>query len=190
MKDPLRLGVITILLTVIIGLTACGQSAAATQAQAAGIAPQQSAILMQATDVADGVLAELKTKGLPVGDSFTFSVQTDPNHLLGTPGQYDAKVSFQDTRVPVHVHGAGITVIDGGTIEVFGNLVDASQTRQYMDSLNQDNALFFNEYDSWHGVVLLRISTQLDPAQAAQYKSAFDATPVITAITPTGPLEH
>src|SRR6266480_581810 len=45
---------------------------------------------------ADQILQGLKAKGLPIGAVTTYTAASDPNHLLGRPGQYTDKVSFKD----------------------------------------------------------------------------------------------
>ena len=80
---------------------------------------------MNASQVAEA----LKASGLPIGDIQAFDENTDPNGLLGRPGEYTSKAHFLDTRVHDE-HGfdwfeGEINTDVGGTIEVFDNLNDA-----------------------------------------------------------------
>lgn len=133
-----------------------------------------------ASKVAEDVLQTLKGNGLPVGESFTFNANTDPDHLLGAPRQYIAKVTFRDTHAASVSSGANITVDDGGCIEVFTNLDDAQATKQYIAQANQAGALFTTEYDYWRGVVLLRVSSQLTPDEAHQYRDVLNTYPLLS----------
>ena len=123
---------------------------------------------------ADQILQGLKAKGLPIGTVTTYTAANDPNHLLGRPGQYTDKVSFKDTRIG---QGTGIGVSHGGSIEVFATVQDAQKRFTYLQSLSTSGNALFAEYEYLDGVVILRISSQLTPDQAAQYQTALKALP-------------
>lgn len=172
-------------LALALALAGCGPTSQASHARSVTLSTQQNAQIQQGTIVADQVLAQLQGSGLPIGETYIYNASNDPSHLLGTPGQYVGALVFQDQRLPKHEHGADLTIVDGGEIEVFASQADVKTTQNYMSAINQDNAMFFNEYDYWRGIVLLRISTQLNPTQAKAYKAAFNALPVLSAL-PTG----
>jgi hypothetical protein len=48
----------------------------------------------------DAVAASLRASGLPVSGVVVHTPETDPNHLLGRPGQYTGKIDFHDERGP------------------------------------------------------------------------------------------
>jgi len=48
----------------------------------------------------DDVFAALKSAGLPIGAVRSYTASTDPNELLGRPGQYTGKANFRDRRLP------------------------------------------------------------------------------------------
>ncbi len=123
---------------------------------------------------ADQILQGLKAKGLPIGAVTTYTAASDPNHLLGRPGQYTDKVSFKDTRIG---QGTGIGVSDGGSIEVFATTADAQKRFAYLQSLSTSGNALFAEYEYLDGVAILRISNQLTPDQAKQYQAALKALP-------------
>jgi hypothetical protein len=52
----------------------------------------------------------------------TYTDATDPNHLLGRPGQYTSKVNFVDSRLAPPSNPALIDVNDGGSVEAFRQL--------------------------------------------------------------------
>jgi integrase len=42
------------------------------------------------------VIAGLKREGMPIGATRFYTPSSDPNHLLGRPGQYTGKANFKD----------------------------------------------------------------------------------------------
>lgn len=165
-------------------LTGCSH-VAATQPTVAAVA-SQSAVVAEGTKVAEAVLKQFKDNGLPVGEQFVYTPANDSSHLLGAAGQYVGKVNFQDTRLTQHVNGAQLTVVDGGTIQVFPNQQAVKEAKHYLKSLNGDGAMFFTEYDYWNGVVLVRISSRLDPQQAGDYKAVLATMPAQSAVSVNG----
>ena len=126
---------------------------------------------------ADQILQGLKSHGLPIGVSFTYNAANDLNHDLGRPFQYIGKVNFKDTRISSTEQGAAISVSDGGSIEVFANESDTMHRFSYLQALSKSGSPFFVEYEYLDGVVILRISSQLTPDQAAKYQAALKALP-------------
>src|SRR2546421_8416985 len=111
--------------------TACGgssQSASSTPSPT----PTPTPHVAHAGQSADQLLQGLKSHGLPVGVSFTYTAANDLNHLLGRPGQYIGKVNFKDTRITGYGQGANISVSDGGSIEVFTNPTEAKKRFSYL----------------------------------------------------------
>ncbi len=98
------------------------------------------------------------------------------NHLMGRPGQYIGKLNFKDTRVSSSDAGVNIGVPDGGSIEVFANTTDAKHRFTYIQAISTSGAAIFAEYEYLDGDAILRISPQLSPSQAVQYKAAFEAS--------------
>jgi hypothetical protein len=125
---------------------------------------------------ADQILQGLKTHGLPIGESFTYTAENDVNKLLGRPGQYIGKLNFKDTRIPSTKHGIDISVPDGGSLEVFATATDAQNRFNYIQSISKSSPLFA-EYEYRDGLVILRISSQLTPDQAKAYEDALKTLP-------------
>jgi hypothetical protein len=113
------------------------------------------------------VARELKAEGLPIGRIVVYTRTTDPNQLLGRPSFYTSKVLFYDTRIRASERRGGISV--GGSVEVFGSKVDAVSRYGF---LSANSGPLFAEYHYLEGLVLLRISSVLTPAQAASYDTA------------------
>lgn len=115
------------------------------------------------TLTAQGVVDAFKAAGLPIGEVTVYTAESDPNHLLGRPNQYTAKVSWKDTR-------AGD---DGGTVEVFANDADRKARQDYVAAVTK-TASVFAEYAYANGPALLRIAGRLTPDQAAEYQKIFE----------------
>jgi hypothetical protein len=120
---------------------------------------------------AEEVLQELKDRELPVGESVAYTAKNDPNDLLGRPNQYSSKVNFKDTRLKPDSLADDLNVQEGGSIEVFKNQDDAIARKQYIESIGKGFAPF-SEYTYREGTILLRLSHQLTPKQAAEYENA------------------
>lgn len=80
----------------------------------------------------------------------------------------------------------------GGSVEVFADEDAAITRRNYMQEIGK-RAPIFTEYDYQSGPVLVRVSRQLTPQQAAEYESALaaltspDKAPAVAANPPTAP---
>lgn len=132
----------------------------ATPARTVPVAPSGN----QATMVVNA----LHAAGLPVTLTVVYTAASDPNHLLGRPGQYTAKVAFEDARVK----GSDPTELDaidnGGSVEVFATAAQAAARITYIQAF----AALAPEYDYQQGGVLLRVSHLLTPDQAKAYATA------------------
>ena len=95
--------------------------------------------------------------------------------LLGRPGQYTDKVNFKDTRISSTDQGVDISVTDGGSIEVFTTTTDAKNRFAYIQKISKSGVALFAEYEYLDGLVILRVSAQLTPDQAAKYEATLKA---------------
>lgn len=112
---------------------------------------------LTAIEVADA----LKSQGLPIEDVRTYTAATDPNSLLGRPGQYIGKADFVDARQT----GEGTSY----TIEVFDNEAAAKARRDYIEAVTK-NVPFLLEYQILDGKTLVRLDKALTPDQVEQYR--------------------
>jgi len=103
------------------------------------------------------------------------TAQNDPNKLLGTPHAYTSKTEFIDTRLDQGVDVVG-GVPAGGTIEVFADESQATARRDYLQNaaVAVAAASAAAEYDYISGPILLRVSHNLTPMQAAAYRAALN----------------
>jgi hypothetical protein len=116
------------------------------------------------------VLGQLRGHGLPIGEHVEYTAETDPNELLGRPGQYVSKVNFNDKRL---TPDDDFTVDAGGSIEAFASPDEAAARVAYIDSVTEGNAMLV-EYHWANGPVVLRVSKGLTPDQADEYRSILE----------------
>ena len=62
----------------------------------------------------------------------------------------------------------------GAKIEVFDDEDAAKQRYEYITTIVKETGGLLTEYDYLDGTVLLRVSGELKPSQAEEYKSAFN----------------
>lgn len=110
------------------------------------------------------IIAELLTSGLPVTDIEAFDAASDPNSLLGRPGQYVIKVSWNDSRL-------GGELDTGGTLEIFDSASDMQNRADYVESIGASTPMFLQ----WIFVdptlmAVLRVGRGLTPVEAEEYE--------------------
>ncbi|MFJ3717906.1 hypothetical protein [Streptomyces sp. NPDC090057] len=157
MKKSLSTTAVTLLLA---GLAACSSNSGSgasdqqsTTGKAGASATPTASKPLDASDAFTQVSGKVDSAKL----SGTVTAANDPNHLLGRPGQYTSKITFDDTRIPAsEVSGTDKGDVErGGAIEAFATAADARSRAKYVAA-----------------VVLVRVSHYLTPVQAAAYKAA------------------
>lgn len=160
---------------------ACGGSSGAAKpatpqaksaSPSASPSPSPSPSIAVALD-ASTVLEELKAAGLPITAPYIITAENDPNHLLGRPSGYTSKAAWVDPRVVAADRTAEVGAVEnGGSVEVFSDPAGASARATYIGTIRKSSPALANEYDYVHGAVLVRVTGNLTPAQAAGYKTA------------------
>jgi hypothetical protein len=142
-------------------------------------APTNTALPTQTpTPIAVNMIVDaLKTAGLPIGEVTIYTAESDPNHLLGRPNQYTAKASWHDTRLPQPQNATLVQVSDGGGIEAWPDADGAQNRMKYLQSLGKQLPIAV-EHNFQKGALLLRVSKDLTPEQADEYRKAFEAISV------------
>jgi hypothetical protein len=103
----------------------------------------------------------LAAGGFPTDDVRAFTPDTDPNQLLGRPGQYVAKVSWTDPRAPE----------GDATIEVFADAEALRARKAYTEAISPAGGPFTQYlYANEPRRALLRLPHQLTPDQAKTYQ--------------------
>lgn len=131
---------------------------------------------------AEQIVKSLKKAGLPIGKYRVYTAATDPNKLLGRPGQYTSKVNFNDTRIGFR---SDYSVDGGGAVEVFPDESGAKSRYSYLVALAKSP--LFAEYTYLQGKVVLRVAHELTPAQAKQYEVAFNGGTIGKVATQSTP---
>jgi hypothetical protein len=118
------------------------------------------------------VMAHLKSAGLPITSELIFTAENEPNQLLGRPRQYTAKGAWKDSRIRAE-GDPGLST--GGSVEIFANEGDRKSRQDYIATVATSPLLA--EYAYAKGVVLVRVSKGLTPAQASDYEKAVASLP-------------
>jgi hypothetical protein len=128
-------------------------------------APGANAQEAPAPDAAS-VAATLTEMGPPVGDVRLFDAETDPNRLLGRPGQYIGKVSWRDERAPD----------SNATLEFFADEPALRARERYTEAISRAGGPFTQYiYANPSRLALLRLPFALTPEQAAEYDAWLQA---------------
>ena len=153
-------------------LTACSSSGTSSSSGSAGKAGNAAASKpLTASTAFEQISGKVTTAKL----SGTVTAANDGNHLLGRPGQYTSKITFEDARIKasdVEFTKKG-DVERGGAIEVFASPDDAQARAKYIGAVTKSMPMLA-EYDYVHGTILVRVSHYLTPDQAGVYKTAVD----------------
>jgi hypothetical protein len=102
-----------------------------------------------------------------------YTEEDDPNEMLGRPNGYTSKIAFSDSRISKgEVGGTDADAIErGGSIEVFPDEEGAVARAKYIQQMLKATG-FGTEYDYVRGTVLVRVTGNLTPTKAKEYKAA------------------
>jgi hypothetical protein len=121
-------------------------------------------------------VAALKATVPTISDVIVYDEASDPNSLLGRPGQYVSKAGFHDSRLAGQesLDDAPFAVVKGGDVEVWSTDQGAQERADYVGGIvnSPAGAIFGPEYMYRIGPVLLRVSGKLTPPQASEYDRA------------------
>jgi len=116
----------------------------------------------------ESIYNAFKGAGIPVTQVEIYTAETDPNELLGRPGQYVAKANWADSRLE-QVEGD----LRGGTVELFLSQDDLQGRKGYIEAVTQGIPALI-EYTYARGNFLLRLDHGLTPVQAAEYQEVLE----------------
>ena len=118
--------------------------------------------------VDDGYVADTVGDAKP---ATVYTAATDPNKLLGRPGGYTSKADFTDDRAKPDLDDE---VQNGGSVEVYDDPADAEERGKFIADTLDKMKIFGTEYHYLKGGILLRVSGELTPEQAAGYETALN----------------
>lgn len=146
-----RFTIILLSLAVLFGLTACGSSEPEVEV------------------TAESAVTALQEKIPDITSITVYDEETDPNENLGRPGQYIGKADFFDSRMEYEEDNAG-------TIEFFSSKSDCDDRYEYLCKLSDPElgAFGVNQYIYKYDLAVFRVSYDLTPSQAEEYKQAMD----------------
>lgn len=117
---------------------------------------------------AKDIITIMQDSGIPITNIIVYDESTDPNKLLGRPDGYTSKINFADRRIAQ----SDPDNPKGGTIEVFSNHKDASERKDYVESVAKG---ILAQYHYLYENVYMRLDRDLTPEQAEEYETAFQA---------------
>ena len=113
----------------------------------------------------DTIVDALSTSDLPITGLQAFDAETDPNSLLGRPGQYTVKVSWEDGRLTDSLDPSG-------TIEVFPDVESMQQRADYVEEIGRESSMLLQwVFTEDRTGAVLRVPSDLTPDQAAEYQA-------------------
>ncbi len=114
---------------------------------------------------AEDVVRALYNRGIPIAQAYTYTVDTDSEHLLGTPGGYTSKAAWVDQTLE---NGNGI-LDNGGMVEVFASSADAERRYEELSTMKQAESGRVMQINR----VVMRLSLRLSPSSLSMYQTAF-----------------
>jgi hypothetical protein len=127
-----------------------------------------SAVPTLAQGTPDDAAYSLGGSGLPVEALVIYTPETDPNHLLGRPGQYTGKISWHDVRA-----GDMDTTDLESTVEFYPTLASLQSRATYLQKLSDASATIFGQYllEDDSRLLLMHLPFALTPDQVAEYQT-------------------
>jgi hypothetical protein len=115
----------------------------------------------------DRFVAQLQTSGMPVTATVVHTPESDPNKLLGRPGQYTGKINWTDTRTGAAAQG-------DATIELFADRQTLDARKAYVEPFTKTSLFAQYLYAHPTRLALMRLPHELTPEQAKQYEDWFN----------------
>jgi hypothetical protein len=138
-------------------------ASAAPAASAAPLSDEAAEKVALDTEIAFLKAAVADKARFPVKDATTYTAETDPNKLLGRPGQYVVKMGWK-------LEG------EEATIEVFRSTEDAQKRADYTRQIGASAPMFLQYvYLNSKRSAVLRLPKELTPAKAKDWQTMFEA---------------
>jgi hypothetical protein len=175
-----KIGVIGLIVLMIVMTVGCSTPVSKTTTKTATATPSPTPIIYLS---APQIVKKLKEAGLPIVYEITYDEKTDPNNLLGRPGEYTAKTNFIDKRYAKDYEDSKKYLgddfdesfrTDHGMLETFANKADMQKRLDYLSVVNEVGGIVGNYYMYHSDRAILRIDYTLTPKEAAEYEKAFN----------------
>ncbi len=112
-------------------------------------------------------MAKALKAGIPsITKLVTITEDNDPNNLIGRPNGYTAAVVVYDKRVKCTELGVDC----GASVEQWRTADDAKQRARYIAKVQKGAPVLGSEYHYLLGRVLVRVTGELKPSEANDYK--------------------
>lgn len=159
-----------LLLAVAIAVAGCssGESSSATDSTPP---PKDASTAQDATAVAEDLLAGSDT----ATEVVTITEDNDPNDKIGRPNGYKSAAVLYDSRVTCDSLGVDC----GLTVEVFPDESLARERADHLQSAFKSMPIMGSEWNYLKGPVLVRITGELKPSEAAVYADRFGGEEVV-----------
>lgn len=144
----------------------CSSNAAedAVTNEGVGIDHEEPLLLPEPDNLtAEDVVNKFQQAGLPIGEVIYYTEETCPNGLLGRPGQYIGKASWEDTRIEQFGDEP-----KGGTVEVFDSENNLIARKNYLEPLIEQ-PMFLQYMFIFKNVIVRLEGRDLTPSQAEEY---------------------
>jgi len=161
----------TLTAAALLALTACGTDSSDSSTNGADTPANSSSDNKSATPDAEQVVKALADAITEAEAATVYTAKTDKNNLLGRPGGYTSKADFTDVRAQPDLDDA---VQKGGSVEVYDDPADAKERVEFIAATLKKMKIFGTEYHYLNDGVLLRVSGELTPDEAAGYEGALN----------------
>ena len=164
----------TLCLLSILALAACNQSTSSQETKVEEPKSSSASVEVARTEptapelklIEDMQYITDKLKTIPtLGKVVIYTEETDPNHRLGRPRQYFAKLNFTDTRYKSEPENFG-------TIEVFKTREELEERYDYVASVTKGTPYLVYQFK--HENLLMRLPHEMTPTQAKEYEAALE----------------
>lgn len=176
MRGILRLRQLISAALAVAVITGCGEPQTSQPYTGSGQTRQGA----PATLTGDMIASALRSSGLPIAEVRVFTAETDPNKLLGRPGQYTAKVSWKDQRA---------RDTEDATVELYPEREAMERRAKYIEELGRQSTLLLQYvYSDPERGAVLRVPKDLTPEQAKDYQTWWATVGTQRKFTPSAPV--
>ena len=158
-KNIKKIATILLCCTILFALTACKGDSSESKEKTDNNTPKKEF-------TAEGLLQAFMDAGMNIVNVEIYTPSTDPNELLGKPGQYISKINFDDKDYIDESHTSAFA------IEVFKYEKDMIERAKYIDSIKDILPIRYYMYQN--NTILFRVPLDVPSEVAAAYEKIFN----------------